>query len=915
MRLQIVFLFSLIVMMGCSGREVNVSFLSSLKTGPFFQITNLEDGNVLRASRDEAFVSIEAYCSPGVERLEIEDPALDVSSHVHDLKRRCADDGKISFQLPTSLFHNLSSTAPGDFYQNITLRAVGSDPIRKEPIEHVQHLRVLYSPPHNSLMLPNYVNILATENETFSISGRCENPSDFIELSGAFEGSPKIVACNGSSFEQRVKVIATTESSVGFTLESRVSPNGRAYLSLTVPVSVDLEAPILNISSLAEGAVYNKSATEAGPLKIAGSCSEDLVDVTVQVWNGTALWEQEKVTCSLTHEYEYTVPWSSLPDGVLKIRAEQVDLAHNNGSSELSIEKRVSGPGVFQVLGLSSTGTGDADVDNVLKDHPPQVHFGLSSGAIKYSIKILPFGGNVASCEFEVTATPASLLSCGLMNSSQYVVKMASTDSYGNIFQAPDYKFTTNFVGPVITKVETDTAASSILVKDQFIDFKVYTDRPVKVITTDSYLNLVMTKTTGLSSDTKATLITSVSSTVSYLTYRYTVPVNVYSSALKIQSIVAVAGLTDSVTGVQISAALNPESNGNAHAVTAKNIVIDSLPPLAPEVLYVVSPKIATFSPIDWSANNDGSGARTYLRIKNLTTLENTSWQEATLNPYQFSSPTQGIGLGESYVIEAYTKDYAGNQSATTTFSFTSFVCPSQFAYVWDGVANPFCVAMFEGKGTIAAPQIKADEIPTILTSHIQAQTYCSSLGEKYKVVTNSQWQTMANLIVQQPSNWTGGNLLSGLLKVGNVAQGFGNTEPVDLGDPLAPNYLQMYSRVLNLPYGQKVWDLSGNASEYVMKDEAAPFYVSAVTPVELLLGDLKNSYGPRSLDCTEEHFPNIDPSKVIRCGFGSVSNSSDSVSFLYRGSHARGTEAEGGVFSAQESPGIGAAARCVFNP
>ena len=901
--------------MGCSPRSVNISFLSSLKTGPFFKVTNLEDGNVLRASRSEAYVSFEAHCSSGVERLEIEDPPLDITTHVHDLKRRCTDDGKIIFDLPTSLFHDFSMTAPGEFYQNISLRALGADPIRREPIEHTEHLRVRYSPPHNSIMLPNFVNIRATDEENFKISGRCEEATDFIKISGAFEGSPQVVACRGATYEKNVKVIAATgENTVSFTLESRGAPSARTYMEITVPVSVDLQAPELEITSPVAGAIYNKSATEVGPLKVAGTCSEEQRDVTVQIWSGSVLQKQGKVSCS-SNEFEFSAPWSEFSDGVLKIQVEQTDLAENKGGAELNIEKRVQAPGVFTVSGVTSGGPGDVDIDNTLKDLMPVIHFTESQRAVLYTIDIFLSTGGDSICTKEASVLSAALPSCQLANSSEYIARVKSKDVYGNTRVAPDFAFTTSYVGAKITSVETTTAADSILTKDQVIEFTVKVDRPVKVLNLSSNLTLLMPS--EASGSAKAILVTPLNSVVSSLTYRYVVPVNVYSSHLKVQNIIIGSAIADSVTEVVLSGTINPESGGNAYSITAKNIVIDSTPPNPPEVFYIVSPKIATFSNIDYVAHNDGSGATTYLRMTNMDTSESTTWRTGVNGSYQFESPTAGLGLGVSYRIEAYTEDNAGNSSATTIKDFKSFSCPAQFAYVWDGIESPFCVAKFEGKGTEAAPLIAAAGIPTLFSNVTTAKSYCEAFGAKYGIINNSQWQVLANLVVRQPKNWTGNNYLDGALRVGNVAGVHGNSEGVDIEFPSSPNVGGLYSRKLLLPYNQEVWDLSGNASEIVIKDETAPFHLSPITPVELLLGDLKQSYGARGIDCHNVHLENpMDGSPEVRCGFGSVSNSG-STYFMYRGGDAKSSNMEAGVFTALENPGVfgGAAARCVFNP
>lgn len=899
---------------GCSPRELHVSFLSSLKTSPFFEVTNTSNGNILKASRDETFVTIEAACSPGVERLDIEDPPFDITTNVYDLKRRCAEERRVNFNLPVALLPALVSSEPGDFYQNLTLRASGVDSVQRQPMEQVEHLRILFTPPNNSLLLPNWVNIRATEGEYFSIRGRCEGASDYIKLSGPFSGSPKTVACSGTSFEQNVRVESVGNDIAYFTLEGRSTVNARAYTEITAPVAVDLVAPVVEITSLASGKVYNRAEASLGPLIVAGTCSEDLTDLTLQVWNGVNLQRQDKVSCSLARAFEYSIPWNDLSDGPLRIRVEQRDLAENVGSSEINIEKQTAGPGAFQVAGVKSTGTGDLAIDNQLKDLLPQIHLAPSAGAVRFQVSIYKVADQTAVCAKEANQLVIDFSGCYLQNLEQYVVRAVAHDDYGNSQEAPEFQFTTNFIGARIVSAETTAAMGSVFIKGESLELTVHTDRPVNITDTESFLKLNVTATSGNESDLRAFLVTPIgTNAVNSLTYRYTVPAGVYSSQLKILSISIGAGIVDAVTGVVVTGTLNPEAGQNAHSVTSKNIVIDSVPPKPPDIFYTVSSRITDYSGVEWTQYDDGIGTKTYLRITNVGTQEGTGWHEATISPYQFPTPSSGLGLGVAYLIEAYSKDSAGNASSITTFPFTSFSCPTNFAYVSDGLTNPFCVAMFEGRGSITNPVIQAAGLPAILTFPIQAESFCAALGEKYKVITNSQWQVLANLAVQDPTNWSHSNQV---LKIGNVGQGFGQLRETLTADPKWPNFQEMHTRVFNLPSGQKIWDLSGNAAEFVMKDASAPFYVSPPATVELLSAPLKDSYGSRTTGCYGTYFPDLDPSKTIRCGFGSIFVDNSAATFLYRGSHAKSSESEAGVFTAQETAGtIGGAARCVFNP
>jgi type II secretory pathway pseudopilin PulG len=117
--------------------------------------------------------------------------------------------------------------------------------------------------------------------------------------------------------------------------------------------------------------------------------------------------------------------------------------------------------------------------------------------------------------------------------------------------------------------------------------------------------------------------------------------------------------------------------------------------------------------------------------------------------------------------------------------------------------------------------------IPIVDVSHLQAVSYCSSIGAH--LLTNDEFMTIANNIANQPANWTGGAVGSGSLYIGNVynsseyaadpndANGYSNGS----GGTMATTTALVAGdlrRTFYLSNGSVLWDMTGNLWQHVQR-------------------------------------------------------------------------------------------------
>lgn len=115
--------------------------------------------------------------------------------------------------------------------------------------------------------------------------------------------------------------------------------------------------------------------------------------------------------------------------------------------------------------------------------------------------------------------------------------------------------------------------------------------------------------------------------------------------------------------------------------------------------------------------------------------------------------------------------------------------------------------------GTAAhSPTSVATGLPWRMIGHGTALAECKSLGPRYDLVSNAQWQTIARNLELVPRNWT-----SGTVGVGCMFNGNNNDTTCGYNGANPEGGTGRNSRArLFLSNGQEIWDLAGNLTEWV---------------------------------------------------------------------------------------------------
>ena len=192
------------------------------------------------------------------------------------------------------------------------------------------------------------------------------------------------------------------------------------------------------------------------------------------------------------------------------------------------------------------------------------------------------------------------------------------------------------------------------------------------------------------------------------------------------------------------------------------------------------------------------------------------------------------------------------------------------------GVAS-FCAAKYEMKcsseikgencGINERPISVARNEPWTNITHQQALEACANIGKGYGLISNGQWMAIARNVEEQAKNWS-----DGLVGSGVIASGHSDASPLknleanvkdELSYFLTGNGLQLpdlkeqwnQRRTFFLSNGEIIWDLSGNAWEWI-KEKTTELEVSNVPnrswgSFEELSFNARLFFGPRNKDYT----------------------------------------------------------------
>lgn len=303
---------------------------------------------------------------------------------------------------------------------------------------------------------------------------------------------------------------------------------------------------------------------------------------------------------------------------------------------------------------------------------------------------------------------------------------------------------------------------------------------------------------------------------------------------------------------------------------------------------------------------------------------------------------------GESYYANIRAVDNAGNTSGVTqSGSWIAFQCPTHFIQVparSPYTNSTFCVAKYEMKlqydGVIIASGNTSNtynydtnyETPTERAKYVAVSNpsgrpwvyikrgengnssgqgaieACRNLGAEYDLISNAEWQSIAQNTEWVAANWTSGVVGTQMMYRGHV-DGNPNTSlevinTSDSYDQTGNNSGQTWgsgkeqSRTLTLSNGEVIWDLAGNVWEWVKDNNTTTFeannWITALLSsngttgtVGGLTGNAKYLFGPSGTYA-------LGASQYGGLGYGWVNSNSGAV---IRGGGTLGSPTYQGLF------------------
>jgi hypothetical protein len=200
------------------------------------------------------------------------------------------------------------------------------------------------------------------------------------------------------------------------------------------------------------------------------------------------------------------------------------------------------------------------------------------------------------------------------------------------------------------------------------------------------------------------------------------------------------------------------------------------------------------------------------------------------------SGTPSGILASTTYSIYA-TNSVGISSAASVTISVgASTSCPTNYAMVPAnsslGITNPFCVARFEMKNVSNNATSQAASTPWVSISQTNAKTACTALNgvngvtNKYDLISNPEWMTIAREIEKTATNWSSGIVGTGMLNRGHSdSSPFSALAVTNTDDPYigtgnnsgqAAGSGWEQKRTHTLSNGQVIWDFAGNVYEWV---------------------------------------------------------------------------------------------------
>lgn len=245
----------------------------------------------------------------------------------------------------------------------------------------------------------------------------------------------------------------------------------------------------------------------------------------------------------------------------------------------------------------------------------------------------------------------------------------------------------------------------------------------------------------------------------------------------------------------------------------------------------------------------DGSFVKSPLRISpteaTVTILKTQSFKTTGgTAPYTYAvfsgngSIANGIYTAPSAIGTAVVtvKDATGTTLAVLITIVTDANCPTNYVPVLKntavGTTADFCVSKYEmkcnndstGAACSGSPVSMAANQPWVNITQGNAKAACSALGGQYHLITNAEWMTVARNIESTAGNWSTGTVSSGSINRGHTDNAPAATLPASTddnpcsgtGETCSTTVWHDQRRTHTLSNGHTIWDLPGNAKEYI---------------------------------------------------------------------------------------------------
>lgn len=251
--------------------------------------------------------------------------------------------------------------------------------------------------------------------------------------------------------------------------------------------------------------------------------------------------------------------------------------------------------------------------------------------------------------------------------------------------------------------------------------------------------------------------------------------------------------------------------------------------------------------------------------------------------------------------------------SVSITYSFTA--CPSGFISVPANSTytnEDFCVAQYEMR---SGPASQSSGTPQVSINKATAESNCTGMGSGYDLIANHQWQTIARDIEQNGSNWSTGTVGSGQLNqgyhVGSISAVCDSANENMGSNPSACSSTGSSfenKRTHNLSNGNIIWDLSGNATEWIKDTKASSDFAAATSLLRISLVTTSDPGTSISLsDGVSRNFKDqfgtsTDYSSSLTSspfgGLGGMDNITSTSNSMYRGGSYGSGAMSAGVFA-----------------